>query len=85
MSGSKRFVYVLKNTSADPEFYVGLTSDPKGRLAGHNAGQCPHTAFRRPWLLHVLVEFSDEGRAIRFERYLKSGSGRAFAKKHFEV
>ena len=30
------------------------------------------------------MAFSDEKRAIRFERYLKSGSGRAFAKRHFE-
>jgi putative endonuclease len=34
--------------------------------------------------LHVVIAFSDEARAIRFERYLKSGSGRAFAKRHFE-
>ena len=50
----------------------------------HNTGRCPHTASRRPWQLHVVIEFSDENRAIRFERYLKSGSGRAFAKRHFE-
>ena len=84
MPGDKRFVYVLKNADRDPHFYVGLTSDVRARLSGHNAGQCPHTAPRRPWQLHVVIEFSDEKRAIRFERYLKSGSGRAFAKRHFE-
>ena len=84
MPGDKRFVYVLKNTNRVPDFYIGLSSDVKARLSDHNAGHCPHTAVRRPWQLHVLVEFSDEQRAVRFERYLKSGSGRAFAKRHFE-
>ena len=84
MAGEKRFVYVLKNTEELPNSYVGLSSDVKARLADHNAGHCPHTASRRAWQLHVVIEFSDEGRAIRFERYLKSGSGRAFARRHFE-
>jgi predicted GIY-YIG superfamily endonuclease len=83
--GDRRFVYVLKNTDSDSNFYVGLTSDVQTRLADHNAGRCPHTARRRPWHLHVVIEFRDEPRAIRFERYLKSGSGRAFAKRHFEL
>jgi predicted GIY-YIG superfamily endonuclease len=61
-----------------------LTADVHGRLADHNAGRCPHTAKHRPWRHHVVIEFPDEQRAIRFERYLKSGSGRAFAKRHFE-
>jgi predicted GIY-YIG superfamily endonuclease len=80
----KRVVYVLKNADTDPRFYVGLTSDVRARLNDHNTGRCPHTAARRPWQLHVVIEFGDEQTAIRFERYLKSGSGRAFAKRHFE-
>ena len=84
MAGDKRFVYVLRNTDRNPSFYVGLSSDVGARLADHNMGRCPHTASRRPWQLHVVIEFSDEDRAIPFERYLKSGSGRAFAKRHFE-
>jgi len=84
MPGDKRFVYVLKNADRNPHFYVGVTSDVKARLADHNAGRCPHTASRRTWQLHVVIEFSDQAAAIRFERYLKSGSGRAFAKRHFE-
>ena len=76
MAADKRFVYVLRNADQNPRFYVGLSSNICARLAGHNAGRCPHTASRRPWQLHVTIEFSDEQRAIRFERYLKSGSGR---------
>jgi putative endonuclease len=84
MAGDKRFVYVLRNSDQNPKFYIGLTSDVVARLADHNTGR-PHTASRRPWQLHVVIEFSDEQRAIRFERYLKSGSGRAFARRHFEL
>jgi putative endonuclease len=80
----KRFVYVIKSSDADLHFYVGLTSDVFARLSAHNAGRCPHTASGRPWRLHVVIEFTDERRAVRFERYLKSGSGRAFAKRHFD-
>jgi len=84
MPEDKRFVYVLKNAAAKPRFYVGCTSDVAARLADHNAGRCPHTARHRPWQLHVTIQLADERRAVAFERYLKSGSGRGFAKKHFD-
>jgi len=84
MVPERRFVYVIKNGDNMPCFYVGLTSDMKARLEAHNAGRCRHTAAHRPWRLHVLIEFSAQSTASSFERYLKSGSGRAFAKRHFE-
>ena len=84
MPAAKRFVYVLKDQDKEPHFYVGVTSDVDVRLADHNMGRCAHTVSRRPWHLHVVIHFADEPTAIRFERYLKSGSGRAFAKRHFE-
>ncbi len=83
MPEDRRFVYVLKSADAKPHFYIGLTSDVLARLADHNAGHCSHTARHRPWQLHVTIELPDEQRAIAFERYVKSGSGRAFAKRHF--
>jgi len=43
-----------------------------------------HTRHLADRGLHVVIEFSDEKRAIRFERHLKSGSGRVFARRHFE-
>jgi putative endonuclease len=85
MLTNKHIVYVLKNGEGTPRYYVGLTSDTQARLHDHNAGRCPHTARYRPWHLHVLIEFPDEQRAIRFERYLKSGSGREFARRHFDA
>jgi putative endonuclease len=85
VTGDKRFVYVLKSVGFErSQFYVGVTSNVAARLVDHNAGRCSHTATCRPWQIHVIVSFSDQQRAIAFERYLKSGSGRAFAKRHFE-
>jgi len=41
------------------------------------------TARHKPWELVASVEFASKTSAVCFERYLKSGSGRAFAKRHF--
>jgi putative endonuclease len=79
----KRTVYILRSLSETKRPYIGLTHDVRARLADHNAGRCPHTARYRPWQLDVAIELPDEDRALAFERYLKSGSGRAFAKRHF--
>jgi predicted GIY-YIG superfamily endonuclease len=80
----RRFVYVLKSGEGS-HFYVGVTSDVQQRLEAHNAGACPHTARHRPWHTHVVIEFAKQRTALLFERYLKSGSGRAFAQRHFEA
>jgi putative endonuclease len=78
-----RCVYLLQSTRDNRQYYVGLTSNPEARLAAHNAGESPHTARFRPWRTLVTIEFSDAERARAFERYLKSGSGREFARRHF--
>ena len=82
MSIPQTIVYVIK-TEADPtRYYTGLTSNLAARLNAHNAGRVPHTSDGKPWIVDVLVEFADERRAVAFEKYLKSGSGSAFAKRH---
>lgn len=79
----KRFVYVLRS-DVDPErHYVGITTDVDNRLEWHNAGPSGYSLRHRPWSVAVVMQFPDEAAAVRFERYLKSGSGRAFAKRHF--
>ena len=78
-----RFVYVLRSDSDPERHYVGVTSDVGNRLEWHNHGPCGHTAGPRPWSLVVVIELPTEQQAVRFERYLKSGSGRAFAVRHF--
>ena len=82
MSAPKRFVYVLRSVTNAARYYTGVTSSPRLRLQAHNSGKCPHRSGGGPWKIDVVVAFADEGRALAFERYLKSGSGYAFAKRH---
>lgn len=77
------FVYILVSANNPDKFYVGLTQDLGTRLKAHNAGQSIHTKKYTPWKISVSIGFSDLDKAKNFELYLKSGSGRAFAKKHF--
>ena len=77
-----RYVYILQSESNPMHFYAGLTEDLHARLKKHNAGEVTATASFRPWHVKTAVAFSNHEQAARFERYLKSGSGRAFAKKH---
>jgi predicted GIY-YIG superfamily endonuclease len=79
----KRFVYVLQSEKAPDRHYVGLSSDVGARLVLHNAGRSQYTATNRPWVLLAAIEFRNPASAAAFERLLKSGSGRAFAKRHF--
>lgn len=83
MSNPQRFVYILNSTSDTRRYYTGLTRNVRARLAEHNAGRCRHTGRWTPWRVIVVVAFASEARAIQFERYLKSGSGCAFAARHF--
>jgi putative endonuclease len=84
MELTKRFVYVLRGEKDVSRHYVGWTGNVLRRLECHNAGQNVHTAENRPWMVLVSLEFQTEQAAMEFERYLKTGSGRAFAKRHFK-
>jgi len=75
------YVYILASESAPDHFYTGTTEDLRARLVKHNAGGVPHTVKFRPWRIKTALAFTEHQRAIDFERYLKTGSGRAFAKK----
>ena len=75
-----KYVYILESDPPD-HFYVGMTDDLRARLHKHNAGEVSHTSKFRPWRLKTYLAFSDERKAEEFEQYLKSASGRAFAKK----
>ena len=76
------YVYLLQSEAFPEQRYVGFTGDLK-RLAVHNAGGSVHTSKYKPWKLVSYHAFVDERRAREFEYYLKSGSGKAFAKKRF--
>jgi putative endonuclease len=82
VSADKRVVYILQSEKDPSRYYTGLTANVERRLGDHNDGRCVHTATGRPWRTIVSVEFADAQRAFEFERYLKSGSGCAFAARH---
>jgi putative endonuclease len=75
------YVYILQSDSSPDHFYVGFTAGLVRRLAEHNEGVLPNTARFRPWHIKSAHSFREKSRALAFERYLKSGSGRAFARK----
>ncbi len=79
--GPAHYVYLIERLSAQAERYVGMTTDLKQRLREHDQGKSSHTAKFRPWKLITYVAFTDRAKAEAFERYLKSGSGHAFARK----
>ena len=83
MNTDANIVYILKSDRHVARYYTGLTSDLERRLEFHNAGLSRHTSTGRPWRLVAWVHFVDPARAERFERYLKTGSGRSFAGRHF--
>ena len=81
----KTIVYVLRSESDRSRHYVGITNDIRSRLEWHNRGRCGYTTDYRPWSIVVSMEFPTERDAVRFEKYLKSGSGRAFTKRHSAI
>lgn len=76
-------IYILRSLSHPLERYIGSTEDLKARLAKHNKGDVPHTSKYRPWKVEAYFAFETKEKAAAFENYLKSGSGHAFAKRHF--
>jgi predicted GIY-YIG superfamily endonuclease len=77
------YVYLLRSVDHREQTYIGLTADLKKRLQKHNYGEVPHTSKYKPWTLVSYIAFQSREQAADFEAYLKSGSGRAFAKRRF--
>jgi predicted GIY-YIG superfamily endonuclease len=73
-------VYILR--CSDATTYAGCTNDFDDRLNRHEHGYVHFTKSRLPVSVIVTIEFRDKYKAYNFEKYLKSGSGRAFMKKH---
>lgn len=74
-------VYLIRSKTDPTRRYIGITADLSARLRKHNSGRTNHTAKYRPWELVTAIWFAEGSRARAFERYLKSGSGNAFAIK----
>ena len=77
------YVYIIRSISDPERIYFGITADWHRRLKEHNSGNSKHTAKWMPWEFVVVLRFTDEAKARAFEKYLKTGSGNAFAKRHF--
>ena len=76
------YVYVLHSLKEPDRYYVGYTVDLEHRLDGHNSGKSAHTKPWLPWEISAYVAFRSKAKAQQFEKYLKSGSGYAFFRKH---
>jgi putative endonuclease len=77
------YTYVLQSLSRPAKRYIGYTADLRQRLVDHNAGKCPHTSKFGPWKVKLYMAFETMELARQFEKYLKNGSGHAFAARHF--
>jgi putative endonuclease len=76
------YVYLLTSEMDPDRHYVGLTDNLENRLEAHNSGKVSHTSKHLPWRFETTVAFRDKSKAAAFEKYLKSGSGREFARRH---
>lgn len=77
------YVYILKSVKDPTQTYIGYTEDLKQRFKAHNSGSVSHTKKFIPWKLETYTAFSDKYLALKFEKYLKSSSGKAFLNKRF--
>ena len=76
-------VYILRSINFPDQLYVGCTTNLKKRLSDHNCGTTSHTDKFKPWELVMYLAFNSKEKAVEFEKYLKSHSGRAFRDKRF--
>ncbi len=77
------YVYILQSINFPDKYYTGYTTELKHRIKKHNEGGVASTAKYKPWKIKNAISFIEKEKAQAFEKYLKSHSGRAFAKKHF--
>jgi putative endonuclease len=74
------YVYILKCRTGI--IYTGCTNNLEERINRHNSGQVLATKKILPVEIVSYIVFTDKYKAYNFEKYLKSGSGRAFSKRH---
>jgi len=76
------YVYLIESEKDPAKRYVGFTDDLKKRHGEHNAGKSKYTLDHRPWVLVTYLAFRSREKAVAMEKYLKIGSGHAFARRH---
>ena len=77
------YVYILRDVATGQRHYTGVTQDLQERLIYHNSGHVPHTSKYAPWYIETAIAFRDKQKAYAYERYLKTGAGRAYATRLF--
>jgi putative endonuclease len=77
------YTYIIESLADPNRHYIGHSADLRQRLTDHNQGKCKHTTAFKPWKIKLYVAFESQNLAHEFEQYLKSGSGHAFAHRHF--
>jgi putative endonuclease len=75
------YTYILQSKKAPDRFYFGFTEDLGSRLKAHNQGKDLYTSKYKPWRVKTAIAFTERQKALDFEAYLKTHSGRAFAKR----
>lgn len=75
------YVYILKSIK-DGSSYVGVTKNLKKRIEEHNYNGPKFTSSKRPYKIIWYAVFLDKRQAYQFEKYLKTGSGIAFLRRH---
>jgi predicted GIY-YIG superfamily endonuclease len=73
-------VYILKCKNSN--YYIGCIQNLFARLEKHKVGLVKYTSNKRPIELVTYICFNNKYKAFEMEKYLKSGSGRAFMKRH---
>ena len=82
-TSAMHYVYILESIATPGHYYIGYTAQLRDRVKKHQADVSSHAAKFRPWKLKLYLAFESKESALAFEQYLKSGSGRAFCKRHF--
>jgi predicted GIY-YIG superfamily endonuclease len=79
------YTYILESINHPKHHYIGYTTNLKERVKAHNTGKNPSTIKYAPWKLKQYCGFDDHLTAMRFEKYLKTGSGYEFIHRHFGI
>ncbi|MFC1842486.1 GIY-YIG nuclease family protein [Candidatus Dependentiae bacterium] len=75
------YVYIIQSINYPEKRYVGITQNMRQRLANHNIGTTLYSRKYKPWVFMMCLCFKNKDKAVEFEKYLKTASGKAFAKK----
>ncbi|PIR49170.1 excinuclease ABC subunit C [Candidatus Peregrinibacteria bacterium CG10_big_fil_rev_8_21_14_0_10_55_24] len=74
-------VYIIENEPNNKR-YIGYTTNLKRRLAEHTNHKTTSTSREQKWKLIYCETYVNKMDALGREKFLKSGSGWRFLKKH---